>query len=45
MICARCQQPILPGQDYEERAKFSDSAAGATFQVHKACPPKDRRQA
>lgn len=43
VICARCQQPILPGEDYEALDKFSDSAAGVTLHVHKTCPPKQDR--
>ncbi|MER5461700.1 hypothetical protein ABT010_13620 [Streptomyces sp. NPDC002668] len=46
MICARCQQPILRGQDYESTGKFSTSGAGATILTHKTCPAKrGRRQA
>jgi len=40
MICARCQQPIRPGEDYETDGKFSSSGAGATIERHKVCPPK-----
>lgn len=42
MICACCQQPIQPGEDYVALDKFSDSAAGITFHVHEVCPPKPR---
>lgn len=41
MICARCHQPILRGQEHETLEKFSDSGAGAEFHVHKVCPPKE----
>lgn len=43
MICARCQQPIVRGQDYETEGKFSSSGAGITLHLHKVCPPKPGR--
>jgi hypothetical protein len=34
MICARCDQPILPGEKSLPIEKFSPSAAGGTEYVH-----------
>lgn len=40
MICACCDKPILPGQEYKAVEKFSPSAAGGTLHVHKTpCKP------
>lgn len=46
MICARCDQPILQGEEYEDQDKFSASGAGAAMAVHKdRCPePVDVRR-
>lgn len=43
MICGRCHQPILSGQDYDVIDKPSASGGGATLRLHKICPPKPRR--
>lgn len=40
MICAKCQQPIRDGEDYDAIAVHSPSAAGSTMHLHKTCPPK-----
>ncbi|MGW2081185.1 hypothetical protein ACWCOW_30350 [Streptomyces sp. NPDC001939] len=42
MICAKCQQSIRDGEDYDTITVHSASAAGSTFQLHKICPPKPR---
>lgn len=31
MICAKCDQPIRPGQEYDAHDKTSASAAGITI--------------
>ncbi|MFF3326097.1 hypothetical protein [Streptomyces sp. NPDC002889] len=43
MICARCQQPIHPGEEYVELDKFSASGAGANLVVHEADCPRPPR--
>lgn len=35
MICGRCDQPILPGQQYEKRDIPSPSGPGTTVYFHK----------
>lgn len=40
MTCARCQQPILPGEDYKVIDKFATSGAGPTMHVHRECPDR-----
>lgn len=42
MICAKCQQPIKPDEEFDAVAVHSPSAAGSTIHLHKACPPKPR---
>ena len=44
MICARCDQPIKPGQGYETAAKFSPSTGGATIYLHKGWCKKTPHQ-
>ncbi|NUS22738.1 MAG: hypothetical protein HOV92_00720 [Streptomyces sp.] len=40
MICARCDQPIMPSEKYEAVDKFSPSGTGGTLHVHKKpCKP------
>lgn len=42
MICARCDQRIQPGQDYETRDHFAASGAGCTIYLHKELCPLPR---
>ncbi|MFF1568636.1 hypothetical protein ACFVY1_34990 [Streptomyces sp. NPDC058293] len=43
MICAKCQQGIKSGEEYDTITVHSASAAGATIHRHYVCPPKPRR--
>lgn len=38
MLCARCDQPIRPGQSYTTYDHHSASAGGATIHMHSHCP-------
>jgi hypothetical protein len=40
MICARCDRPILPGEDYEVADKPSGSGCGTTLHLHRTCPTR-----
>lgn len=34
MICARCDEPILPGEPYETRPIMTNSGPGITIYLH-----------
>ncbi|MEV6696196.1 hypothetical protein AB0M68_03410 [Streptomyces sp. NPDC051453] len=42
MICAKCQQPIKPDEEFDTVTVHSASAAGSSVHRHKVCPPKPR---
>lgn len=42
MICAKCDQAIRPGQQYEKRDIHSASASGTVVHFHVVCPERPR---
>ncbi len=41
--CCRCDQPILPDQEYQQLDKFSVSGGGIALHEHTVCQPPERR--